>query len=107
MYQVGVVHVIDAVLIPTTLGLEYLQAADYNIQVGPNPAADFVNIAFGEDLNSATFLMVNDISGKLVKQEQIQNQFTQLSTSGLRSGTYVLRIQQGETHYFQKLIIAK
>jgi len=42
-----------------------------------------------------------------VKQEQIQNQFTQLSTSGLRSGTYVLRIQQGETHYFQKLIIAK
>ena len=103
----GVVHVIDAVLIPTTVGLEYLQAADYNIQVGPNPATDFVNIVFGEDLNSATFLMVYDIAGKLVKQEQIQNRFTQLSTSGLRSGTYVLRIQQGETHYFQKLIIAK
>lgn len=103
----GVVHVINAVLLPSTVGVEYLNAADHNINVGPNPAVDYVNIAFGEDLTGATFLTVYDISGKLVKQQQIQNQFTQLSTSDLRSGTYVLRIQQGDNHYFQKLMIAK
>lgn len=104
----GVVHVIDAVLLPPSLnGTGILPAAENGIQVSPNPANTHVNILFTEALGEAVQLTLFDASGKVVKQMQIRDQVTQADTSGLKPGAYFLRFDSNSASYYQKVMIAR
>ncbi|MCB9051624.1 MAG: fasciclin domain-containing protein [Lewinellaceae bacterium] len=104
----GVVHVIDAVLLPPSLNsIDILPAAENGIRISPNPANTYVNIEFTEALRDAVQLTLYDATGKLVKQVQIQDQVSQFNTSGLMPGTYFLRIDNNSASYYQKVMIAR
>ena len=104
----GVVHVIDAVLLPPSfVGVKTLNAADYNIKVAPNPASSYFYIEFPEALNEEVLITLFDVSGRLLKQERIQQQWSEINTSDLNAGTYFLKIDTKDASYYQKVMIAK
>ena len=107
--QNGVVHVIDAVLLPPSfVGVEEFEnAASAGLKVGPNPASDFFNIQFPAPLNTNAQVMIYDLNGRLVKTEVVRDVFSQVSTSGLSEGSYIMTIVSGDMNFFQKVMIAK
>ena len=104
----GVVHVIDAVLLPPTfVGTQSLDASLYNIQVSPNPANTFINIEFPEILSEVVLVKLYDMNGRLVKTEKTSQQITQINTVDLNTGMYVLKMETGNATYFKKVMIVK
>jgi hypothetical protein len=97
----------DDVMFGGSVGVDILNAAAFNIIVSPNPANTYFNIEFPEALNESVQLSLFDVSGKLLKQENIQNRLTQISTVNLNSGTYFLRIDTVNGSYYQKVMITK
>lgn len=74
----------------------------------PNPAKSFININAGNE--NIKFISVYDMSGKaLIRINSPIAQFrtTQISTSNLMSGTYILEIKTPENIYREKIIISR
>ena len=104
----GVVHVIDAVLLPPSfVGVETLNAADYNITIAPNPANSYFYIEFPEAVNEEVLITLFDVSGKVLKQERINEQWSEINTANLNAGSYFLKIDTEDASYYQKVMIAK
>ena len=96
----GVVHVIDAVLLPTTTSI-----ADENnisINVYPNPATDniTVNSAFPIDL-----LTIRDITGRIVLQKSSDSTTQRIDLKGFTRGIYMISIKTGNQTSSRKLIV--
>jgi len=105
----GVVHVIDAVILPSTislLGLEDL-STNKNIDVWPNPSEDFVNLRFTDGNIIGITLSVYDLSGKLVHQANVKDMLTRVNVSNYPAGHYIMRIDTPEGGYYQKLVVTK
>ena len=97
----GVVHVIDAVLVPTTLGLASAQSA--NFEMFPNPANDIVTIRSEVAFEEVRML---DLNGRLVKISAVNgDKVAVLNVSDLNSGVYFLEIKTAEGTTFQKLSV--
>jgi uncharacterized surface protein with fasciclin (FAS1) repeats len=97
----GVVHVIDAVLVPTTLGLASAQPA--NFEIFPNPASDIVTIRSEVAFEEVRIL---DLNGRLVKTSAVNgDKVAVLNVSDLNSGVYFLEIRNAEGTTFQKLSV--
>jgi uncharacterized surface protein with fasciclin (FAS1) repeats len=105
----GVVHVIDAVLVPEgiTIGVRLLDAASNNIGIYPNPSNTFFNIEFPSNPDANTDVVVYDMTGKIVRQFQIQNRLTQMDINGLTNGTYFMRINTEDASYYQKVVVVR
>ena len=104
----GVVHVIDAVLLPPSfVGVETLNAADYNIKIAPNPANSYFYIEFPEAVNEEVLITLFDVNGKVLKQERIQDQWSEINTSNLNTGSYYLKIDTQDASFYQKVMIVK
>jgi uncharacterized surface protein with fasciclin (FAS1) repeats len=97
----GVVHVIDAVLIPTVTNV--LETATIEFSVYPNPASNGVlNVQGAWGSNVA--IQIWNAAGQLVQTEQTtQNQHV-ISTEGLSSGLYTVRVLSG-TNSGQKMFL--
>ncbi len=60
----------------------------------PNPASDILNISGYEE---ATHILIHDLSGKLVVNEQLDNPVqTSLPINQLNAGTYMVKVMKGE-----------
>ncbi|MCB9293941.1 MAG: fasciclin domain-containing protein [Lewinellaceae bacterium] len=104
----GVVHIINAVLIPPSInGVEVLPAATNGIRISPNPANTYVNIEFAEALREAVQLTLFDAGGKVLKREVIRDQVSQINTSSLTPGLYFLRMDSSSASYYQKVVIGR
>ena len=107
MAQNGVVHVIDAVLLPSEfVGVEELNATS-TVKVGPNPANEFLNIQFTEALNDNVQINIFDLNGRTVKQQVITDMNSTISTSELPVGSYIMTITGSDYNNYQKIMIAK
>ena len=100
--QNGVVHVIDKVILPdlTATGIE-----DYNeisMEFFPNPAIDFITVRT-EDLGSV--LRIIDISGKVMKIEEITQPSQQVNVSDMQSGMYFISLENGQSLITKKMIV--
>jgi hypothetical protein len=105
----GVVHVIDAVLVPEgiVLGVKLYDAASNNIGVYPNPSNNFFNVEFPENPDSETEIVLYDMTGKVVRQINVQNRLTQMSINGLTNGSYFMRINTADASYYQKVVVVR
>ncbi len=93
----GVVHVIDAVLVPATVSVEdtyYMNPLKFS----PNPSTDYIRV---ENFMGANYEII-DILGKTVSNGLMQNQIIDVST--LPSGTYMIRVL-GDTQSAQSRFI--
>ena len=83
----GVVHVIDAVLLPST---ENVVEAQLNFTVFPNPASDWIRV---EGASSTATMVLRDAQGRLVTARETAN--NTMSIEGIPAGMYFVEIQDG------------
>ena len=88
----GVVHVIDAVLVPTATSIAEAAAIEFNVY--PNPTSNGVlNVQGAWESNAS--IQIWNAAGQLVQTEQtMQNQYA-ISTEGLSAGLYAVRVLSG------------
>ena len=88
----GVVHVIDAVLVPTATNVLETTMIDFNVY--PNPTnTGVLNVQGGWDVNAT--VQIWNAAGQLVRSDQAtQNQHV-VSTEGLSAGLYTVRVLSG------------
>lgn len=88
----------------TTIGvLSSKQEELLSFETYPNPAIDFVNVQLSSDIIEAD-VMVFDVSGRLVKSQQINIDDTKLNISDLSKGIYFLTISSDNKTGTQKFI---
>jgi len=87
----GVVHVIDAVLIPTT-NVEQVESLSNSLF--PNPAVSVLNINLSIEPEGAMFEIFN-LQGQKVNDGRLNGLNNAINLDGLASGTYALRLVGG------------
>ena len=100
----GVVHVIDAVLFATYLGVEENDLGGYAVTVYPNPSSDFVTVdTNGTDFNS---VIIQDYTGRVVFEQTVSARTTVLDVHELASGQYIITLSGDTNKVSEKLLIS-
>lgn len=92
----GVVHVIDAVLVPSLANITELSAA--NLEVSPNPSSDIIKIS---NISATDFSIINN-NGSVVKSGKVVN--NEVSVSDLENGNYFIQLTNNTGIYQAKFI---
>lgn len=85
----GVVHVIDAVLVPLTLGLDNINNSTMGVY--PNPVSDVLRFNLGQTSTNATYQVFNQ-TGALVLSGNFNSTSTSISVEDLQSGLYTVSV---------------
>ena len=96
----GVVHVIDAVLIPTTTNISTLDEVTFDIY--PNPASDYIRINSNIGVEN---LIIRDIAGRVVTQMNNLRSSERIELNGFKSGMYLVTMKNGNSVSTKKLIV--
>ncbi len=96
----GIVHIIDAVLVPTTTNISRFDVITLDIY--PNPAGDFIQIKSNSFIEK---LSVRDIAGRLVMVINDFDSSGQMDISSLKSGMYLVSVDNGKSVSTKKLIV--
>ena len=89
----GVVHVIDAVLLPPASSLDEVQV-QLECTVYPNPLVGGVLNVQGNWAMGAQFT-ITDLQGRMVAQSVLQSNQIQWDASALESGVYAITVSEG------------
>jgi uncharacterized surface protein with fasciclin (FAS1) repeats len=92
----GVVHVIDAVLVPSLANLTESTNVDFNVY--PNPTVDEIQISSV----SADYFSIINTNGSIVKKGALVN--NQISVSDLEMGTYFLQLTNNTSVYKTRFV---
>ena len=92
----GVVHIIDAVLVPSLANISELNST--NFELSPNPSSDVIKISY---FSATEFSIINN-NGSVVKTGNVLN--NEISVSDLENGTYFLQLSNNEGTYQAKFI---
>lgn len=79
---------------------------NFELNVFPNPTQDFIQIRFNELPNHSEFSLF-DLTGKLLQNENISSEETQLDLNAYPNGIYVLKIYSGNLNVVQEFKIIK
>jgi Secretion system C-terminal sorting domain len=80
-----------------------------DINIFPNPTADLISIQMGGLVKDDYKIELYDIMGKLVKSTQINKGSTiaYFDTQALYSGTYLVKISNGQAQTTRKIVLQK
>ena len=103
----GVVHVIDAVLVPTTtVGTPAELASTVGIEVFPNPTTDVLEVRFPQTLSQKKHIRLLTIQGRELRSWNTQAYAETLSLKDINRGTYFLLIEsEAGKGYFQRIVV--
>ena len=101
----GVVHVIDAVLLPSQPTSIQNKNMDLHVKLYPNPAQNVVNIDLLNTILVDQNVKILDISGKVVLSSVLGNSSSSLNIENLRSGIYFMVINTASERIVEKLIV--
>lgn len=97
----GVVHVINAVLLPSSVGISSIESA--NFEIYPNPANNFINVRGEAAMNE---IRVLDLNGRNLMNVALNGDtVAKVDVSGLSTGIYMLEIRTAEGSSFRKVSI--
>ncbi|MCF8381232.1 MAG: fasciclin domain-containing protein, partial [Bacteroidales bacterium] len=85
----GVVHVIDMVLLPEDETTGIIQNLDFQLNVYPNPASDYIYVTFEEIANEQSFSIIG-VDGKIAKRFSNVNSGDYIDLTNVDEGTYFL-----------------
>ncbi len=98
----------DGTVIPlnNVTGVDETQRQANSFSVFPVPAVDHVRLRLPEGFRSGN-LFVTDVSGRIRLQAYLESAQAdrRLDLSGLSSGLYLMRLEQGDRSFFSKLVI--
>ena len=108
----GVVHVIDAVLIPATTGIRDFIADAVDIAVYPNPAREFVNVRYEVINASEISLEMYDLLGQQVRIQKQGYAYegiysVEFPVNDLEAGMYILVVNTGKSQIASKVRVVK
>ena len=99
----GVVHVIDAVLLPESTSTKNID--DFgSINVFPNPVSDQFTIELNDTFSEPINVRLINSNGLLVKEWRSVGQNQTLNSSGIVPGNYILELSNNEQRFYKKLI---
>jgi len=90
----GIVHVIDAVLVPNAVGVNEVENID--VQLFPNPAIDVISISNASNSNYS----IMDVKGSVVLEGSLNN--NSINVSSLPKGAYFIQIEGANQSKFMK-----
>ena len=81
---------------------------DNLISIFPNPNSGTFSVKMDKAIAKNAQLAIYDVEGKVVHQQQLTNQQTDITTQNLASGVYIINIQLSENEMVKhKLVIVK
>ncbi len=99
----GVVHVIDAVLVPVATALGSNASESIQFSVYPNPASEYVNLNL-VDLDDAQVSVINS-SGAVVDSFRVTGSETRIDISAYSQGIYHMLVSSGNSIESKKFIV--
>ncbi len=107
----GVVHVIDAVLIPTTLSVDDNPNIN-SLSVFPNPASDQLNVSIDAAVNGRMVVNMLNVAGQTIQSfdlgsNVVGNSRHMLNVSGIPAGFYLLSIELNGTRSIEKVQVVR
>ena len=74
--------------------------------IWPNPTRGWLNISLGEQAVEHIDLSITDMQGRIVIEEKLKTgrETHRLNLSNMPSGTYLLRLTDGQRSYSEKII---
>jgi len=82
-----------------------------NLSVYPNPAVDFVNIAYSLTTSSTVTIKIYDLNGRIVKSinqnKSNGNQLERIDCNDLSRGTYIVQLLTGKNSRTAKFVVTK
>ncbi len=107
----GVVHVIDAVLVPTTTNTESVFSDTRGVMLYPNPAQNFIYLEAEMKSQAKVSIEVYNIVGKQVMRYELENQHDNLNEridiSALPQGVYIFNISSNKEVISRKINVFK
>ena len=103
-YAVGIYGTILKTTSAGGLGTEAFKLAESRIRAYPNPAKDHIQIDLLK-LSNRDFYGMYSLDGKLMIRGRILSQNVFVDLSSLKPGIYMLRIQNGDEFYSQKVVV--
>ncbi len=102
----GVVHVIDAVLLPTTSSTEELGNFS-DARIFPNPSQGIINIELAQEDTGNTMINIINSAGQRINSQVISSSNTTLDMNDVNNGLYILEITNQNKKYYKKVMIEK
>lgn len=104
----GVVHVVDAVILPQTTGIREMAASSLDVNIYPNPAKDFINISFKLIEESAVTLELYDLKGQQLRIQDLGyanqgNYSVEFPVNDMKSGMYIMIVNSGNSRIANKV----
>ncbi len=75
-----------------------------DLKIYPNPASTNAFITLETTLQNASYQLIN-VAGRILQSEKILNKNAQISTAGLTTGTYFIRLSNKEGNVTKKVFI--
>jgi uncharacterized repeat protein (TIGR01451 family) len=75
----------------------------YNLSFFPNPATDMINIRLDKPVDGT--ILLTDMNGRILAEQNLNAQLTQMSLSGISRGMYILEVRTGQFSEKHKLIV--
>lgn len=96
----------NALAIRVLSGSAGIEETENNIfNVYPNPAIDVINVTFTENFNGSVSIL--NVTGKEVMTSTVNGAQHSLSTDGLSSGVYYVKVNDGMTSQIAKVVVKK
>lgn len=100
----------DNFILNSPVNVEEVTAAEVNVNVYPNPARESANVSFDLEQPAYVTYQVFDITGKMLQDVTVGNctagkHEVGLKLSGLATGSYLLRLNQGEKASVTKFLV--
>jgi hypothetical protein len=105
----GVVHVIDAVLLPPSSSeINSSSVLNKEFDIYPNPATDFIEISLENTNNINLKLNILNTSGiSVLNRYLFDSSSLKISTENLQPGIYFIVISDNETQKIKQLVISR
>ncbi|MDC3308661.1 T9SS type A sorting domain-containing protein [Crocinitomicaceae bacterium] len=96
----------NALAIRVLSGSAGIEETENNIfNVYPNPAIDVINVTFTENFNGSVSIL--NVTGKEVMTSTVKGAQHSVSTDGLSSGVYYVKVNDGMTSQIAKVVVKK
>lgn len=102
----GVVHVIDAVMIPRSVNTREPSFAE-NVMIMPNPANDFIGVRLPQEILGSAQLTLRDMSGRTLLQRRASSTYENINAGNFPSGTYLMEIRAREGVIQRRVVIQR
>ena len=105
----GVVHVLDAVILPPSLTSASYINSDLGLEISPNPASEFINVTMDVENASEIELSIYNLNGQLLELRTVDTtseKYTdQINIQNLDAGMYFIGIRQDVKFQTLKFVV--